>query len=161
MIAIVSKQESLRDLEAPHPPTRRGCGDGAAEVHPPRSGASRSQAGTRRLRAAGRVLRLRSLAGEHGQPHPLPGCCFWSARNPHTRTLPRIYHVWGRRPPSTRREGSHEGTSGDGQPWLLDPVRPYPYANLTFPLFQHYKPKDRISTGKYLLRAFSFIIYRF
>lgn len=36
---------------------------------------------------------------------------------------------------------------------------PHPYANLTFLIFQHYKPKDRISTGKYLLKAFSLIIY--
>lgn len=41
------------------------------------------------------------------------------------------------------------------------PVLPHPHANLTFLVFQHYKPEDRISTGKYLLKDFSFIIYRF
>lgn len=65
-------------------------------------------------------------------------------------------------PHSKHHEGSSRGRRMEDSAALAPRSGwPHPYANLTFPLFQHYKPKDRISTGKYLLKAFSFIIYRF
>lgn len=44
---------------------------------------------------------------------------------------------------------------------LAGAALPRPYANLTFPTFQHLKPQDGISAGKYLLMSLSFIICDF
>ena len=44
---------------------------------------------------------------------------------------------------------------------LAGAALPRPYANLTFPTFQHLKPQDGISAGKYLLMPLSFIICDF
>lgn len=92
---------------------------------------------------------LTTLEG-HRQPGPLP------------EGLPPPLPP-GHSPTSTQgwTTSTTKGLTGMGPPGRPDPVWPRPYANLTFLIFQHYKPKDRISTGKYLLKAFSFIIYRF
>lgn len=122
---------------------------GAVEVHLPVSGISLGHDGlSTGCPPSGGTLLLPSPRRGHGQPRPLlagspppPGHSPYSPREPTTSTI--------------------EGITGMGSPVLPDPAWPRLYANLTFAIFQDYKPKDRISTGKYLLKAFSFIIYRF
>lgn len=63
-------------------------------------------------------------------------------------------------PPTAKQSSKGKGAWGL-RALVLDSVLPHTHANLTFLIFRWNKPEDRISTGKYLLKAFSFIIYGF
>lgn len=89
----------------------------------------------------GAALALPGSGGGPSRPRPL-GAATCPAR-------PKLT-MRGATPQARRDPGG-----GGWRPELPDPGRPHPYANLTFPVSQHHKPKDGISTRKYLLEAFS------